>query len=46
MNRWEALTKIVVAFIDKGSPGYAFAVVCVFGTPIIVGGAFLTKLLH
>lgn len=47
MNRWDALTTIVKAFIDKGSPGYAFGTVCIVGRPLAIGaGALLLKLVH
>ena len=45
MNRWQALTDIVKAFIDSGSPGYAFGTVCIVGVPLAIGaGALLLKM--
>ena len=29
MTRWEAATEIVKSFNSKGSPGYAFAALCI-----------------
>ena len=37
MNRWEAVTRIVTAFVDKGHPGYALIIMvmlCVAATII------------
>jgi len=47
MNRWEALTTIVKAFVDKDSPGYAFGTVCLFAVPFVAGaGVLVAKLIH
>lgn len=39
MNRWEALTRIVSAFVDKGHPGYAL-----LAMTILCGGVVLATL--
>ncbi|RZF66520.1 hypothetical protein EWE75_01315 [Sphingomonas populi] len=35
MNRWQAISEIIKAFIDKGHAGFAFGTVLVFASVLI-----------
>lgn len=44
MNRWEALTKIVVSFNKADRPGMALIAVIAFTLPLLLGATALVAL--